>query len=197
MSKKTRNPEVPGNKIVDATATNQSRLLPGRDLLFDPGAGLLVDGDLDMRIASNGTWFYKGSPINRKPLVKLFASVLRRDEAGDYWLQTPVERARITVDDAPFTAVELEVRGSRKKQILGFRTNLDEWVEADSQHPLRIEQDPESGEPRPYILVRAGLEALILRPVFYQLVDLAVEDKDLGQAGVWSKNRFFTLGSSV
>ena len=131
-------------------------------------------------------------------LVKLFSTVLRRDDDGVYWLQTPVERARIEVEDAPFTAVECSSSGAGRAQILRIRTNLDDWVEVDGEHPIRVETDGETGEPRPYLLVRDRLEALILRPVYYQLVELAVEEAgDPGQAqvlGVWSKGEFFALG---
>jgi hypothetical protein len=158
-------------------------------------------GDFDMRIARDGTWFYHGSPIGRKPLVKLFASVLRREADGSYWLVTPVERGRIAVDDAPFVAVELTAQGSGSGQVLAFRTNLDETVEAGPGRPLRVSEDAASREPSPYVLVRPGreaqlgLEALIARPVFYQLVELAVPDPaDPGRLGVWSKGAFFALG---
>ena len=133
-----------------------------------------TDGDFDIRIAKDGTWFHEGSPITRKPLVRLFASVLRRDAEGAYWLQTPVEKGRIAVDDVPFVAVELSVKGAGGDQRLSFRTNLDDWVDAGAQHPLRITEGRESEGPSPYILVREGLEARILRPVYYQLADLAV-----------------------
>ena len=153
-------------------------------------------GDFDMRIARDGTWFYRGSPINRKPLVKLFSSVLRRAETGEYWLVTPVERGRIQVDDAPFTAVEVTASGSGADQELTFRTNLDDFVIADCDHPIRVSYHREGGEPSPYVLVRPGLEALILRPVFYHLVDLGeVRSVDgLDQLGVWSRGQFFVLG---
>jgi len=152
----------------------------------------------DIRIARDGTWFHEGAPIGRKPLVKLFASVLWRDEGGDYWLRTPVERGRIEVEDAPFTAVELSVKGEGRGQILAFRTNLDDWVEADSAHPLRVVEAPGTGEPSPYILVRERLEALILRPVYYELAELAEAAPDdaapAGCLGVWSNGVFFPLG---
>jgi len=155
-----------------------------------------------MRIASDGTWFYRGSPIGRKPLVKLFSTVIKRDDDGDFWLVTPVERGRIQVDDAPFTAVELVVSGSGSAQVLRFRNNVDDWVEAGLEHPIRVETNPETLEPRPYITVRDRLEALILRPLFYELVELAVEretgPEDAGQGselGVWSNGVFFPLGA--
>lgn len=151
-----------------------------------------ICGDFNIRIARDGTWFYHGSPIGRKPLVKLFAKVLRRDDAGQYWLITPVERGTIVVDDAPFVAVELSISGSGHDQRLTFRTNLDDEVSVDADHPIRVIEDNASGEPSPYVLVRDNLEALISRSVFYQLVDLGTE-KD-GRFGVWSAGRFFVLG---
>ncbi|HEY9556384.1 MAG TPA: DUF1285 domain-containing protein [Acidimicrobiales bacterium] len=166
-----------------------------------PGA----PGAYDIRIARDGTWFHEGAPIGRKPLVKLFASVLWRDDGGGYWLRTPAERGRIEVEDAPFTAVELSVTGEGVSQILAFRTNLDDWVEADAAHPLRVAGDPAGGDISPYILVRDRLEALILRPVYYELAELAVAAADDGAAaterlghclGVWSNGVFFPLGNA-
>jgi hypothetical protein len=153
-------------------------------------------GDIDMRIGHDGTWFYHGSPIGRKPLVKLFASVLRRENDGDYWLVTPVERARIRVDDAPFTAVEVNVQGRGRAQSLIFRTNLDDEVLMDAEHPLEVRFRGETAEPRPYLRVRDGLEARILRPVFYELVAMAepMPGGEAGVIGVWSGGRFFSLG---
>ena len=123
-------------------------------------------GDIDMRIGVDGTWYYLGSPIGRKPLVTLFSSVLRREARG-YVLVTPVEKVGIRVDDAPFVAVEMAVG---PEGALSFRTNVDEWVTAGVAHPLRFERRPD-GSRRPYVLVRPGLEALIARPVFYELVE--------------------------
>jgi hypothetical protein len=148
-----------------------------------------------MRIARDGTWHYRGSPISRQPLVKLFASVLRREPDGSYWLVTPAERGRVEVEDAPFVAVELNVSGKGHKQQLIFRTNLDDIVTAGSDNPLRIETAA-SGEPAPYILVRRRLEARLARPVFYELVELGGEAVVDGTAqfGVWSNGVFFRLG---
>ena len=149
-----------------------------------------------MRIGRDGTWFYRGSPIGRKPLVKLFSTVLRREQDGSFWLVTPVERGRILVDDAPFTAVELDVRGEGRETVLRFRTNLDDWIEAGPDHPIRVDFVAETQEPSPYILVRGELEALISRPVFYQLVEIAGEHRldDGIHLGLWSKGTFFSLG---
>lgn len=152
---------------------------------------------LEMRIARDGTWYHQGSPIRRKPLVKLFAGVLRRDEAGDYWLVTPVERGRIEVEDAPFIAVELTVEGQGADQAITFRTNVDDLVVADKAHPIRIVHDSATGEPTPYILVRDRLEARLARSVYYHLADLCVERQIGGRSvlGVWSGGTFFVLES--
>ncbi len=161
-------------------------------------ARLPIDcGDFEIRIGVDGTWYYRESPIGRKPLVRLFASVLSRDENGVYWLATPVERGRIHVDDAPFTAVEVTAAGAGRDQILTFRTNLDEEVELAVDHPIRVAIDPVSGQPRPYILVKDRLEARILRSVYYHLVELGGEERigDKPMFGIWSKNTFWPLGS--
>ncbi len=161
---------------------------------FDPGAAIC--GDFGIAIGRDGIWYYHGSPIGRKPLVKLFASVLRREEDGEYWLVTPVERGRILVEDAPFTAVEVTSEGSGRERILRFRTNLDDEIEAGPDHPIRVDHDLASGEPSPYVHVRGRLEARILRPVYYHLVELGDEERLDGDAmyGVWSKGHFFPLG---
>jgi hypothetical protein len=152
-------------------------------------------GDLDMRIARDGTWYYRGSAINRIPLVKLFASVLRRENDGSYWLVTPAERGRVTVEDVPFVAVAVDMQGQGRGQRLIFQTNLDEIVTADPDHPLRVETAAD-GTPAPYILVRPGLEARLSRPVFYELAELGQEEEIAGDRlfGVWSGGMFFSLG---
>ncbi len=153
-------------------------------------------GDIDMRIGRDGTWFYHGSPIGRKPLVKLFAGVLQRDDDGEYWLETPIEKCRIRVDDAPFTAVEMFVDGTARDRRISFRTNLDEKVIADAAHPIRVALDEHTSEPSPYVRLRDGIEALIVRAVFYDLVELGEEAVIDGEAvlGVWSCGRFFVIG---
>lgn len=152
-------------------------------------------GDLDMRIDRDGMWFYHGSPIDRKELVRLFASVLRREDDG-FWLVTPAERARIGVEDAPFVAVELTVEGRGRAQVLRFRTNVDDVIAAGADHPITVIADPETGHPRPYVRVRDGLDARIARPVYYELVELGHEETIDGCSayGVWSGSRFFGLG---
>lgn len=152
-----------------------------------------------MRIARDGTWFYRGSPIGRMPLVKLFSTVLKRDDKGEYWLITPVEKGRIAVDDAPFVAVELATSGAGRDQLLTMRTNLDEFVSVDQAHPIRVVHDPASGEPSPYVLVRDGMEARINRPVYYQLIELG-EEREVDGArrfGVWSGGHFFVLADAI
>jgi uncharacterized protein len=153
-------------------------------------------GDLAMWIARDGTWFYRGSPIARLPLVKLFASVLRREADGHYWLVTPAERGKIEVDDVPFLAVALTAEGEGREQQLIFTTNLDDIVTAGPDNPLRVETAA-NGEPAPYILVRDDLEARIVRPVFYELVELGREEQveSTTQFGVWSRGMFFRLGT--
>lgn len=162
----------------------------------DPG-GPQMCGDIDIRIARDGTWHYLGSPIGRKRLVKLFASVLKRDNSGDFWLVTPAEMCRIKVDDAPFTAVEMTVDQDKHGQKLIFRSNIDEIVTAGPDHPLRVEIDSKTGEPAPYIMIRDGLEALIVRSVFYDLVETGEEREKNGKKvlGVRSSGEFFEIGA--
>ena len=157
--------------------------------------GAQLCGDIDIRIARDGTWFYHGSPITRNSLVKLFASALRRDADGTFWIETPAEKCRVRVDDAPFLAVEMTVSGSGRKQRLSFRTNGDEIVTAGPDHPLRVAIDRASGAPAPHIYVRDGLEALIARSVYYDLVALGVEETGAAgtRFGVWSDGVFFPL----
>ena len=147
-------------------------------------------GDVDIAIDAHGQWFHEGSPIGRIGLVKLFASVLRREEDGDYWLVTPVERARIRVADAPFTAVAV---WRDDAGVVWFRTNLDDETPLDAAHPLRMAEGAVAGEPRPYVHVRRGLEARLLRPVFYALVEMA-EERD-GALVVASGGAEFPLGA--
>ncbi len=158
-------------------------------------------GDLPFRITRDGTWLYRNSPIGRKELVCLFASVLRREADGSFWLQTPAERGRIEVDDAPFVAVELDWHGVGRNQCLTFRTNVDKLVCAGRDHPIRVAHDILTCEPTPYLHLKAGggrfpLEARICRAVYYELVALAEPHEVLGRnmLGVWSEGCFFPLG---
>ncbi len=132
-------------------------------------------GEIDMEIRRDGTWFYMGTPIGRAPLVRLFSTVLRKDEDGETYLVTPVERVRIRVEDAPFTAVELAVAGTGDDQVLTFRTNVGDVVEAGPDHRLRFVDEDETGGMKPYIHVRGRLEALVARPVMYELVQAGEE----------------------
>jgi hypothetical protein len=127
-------------------------------------------GDLDMEIRGDGTWFYLGTPIGRMPLVQLFSSVLRKDEDGKTYLVTPVERVGIRVADAPFIAVEMDVSGTGDGQVITFRTNVGDVVEVGPEHPLRFVDEDRSGGLKPYVLVRGRLEALVARPVMYELI---------------------------
>lgn len=151
-------------------------------------------GDIDMRIARDGSWHYQGTPIGRPAMVRLFSTILRRD-GDDYFLVTPVEKVGIRVDDAPFVAVEMDVEGEGEGQCLRFRTSVDDCVTAGAEHPMRFVLDPQTGEPAPYVHVRANLEALIHRNLFYRLVELAVPREVAGQAwlGVWSGGEFFPI----
>jgi hypothetical protein len=151
-------------------------------------------GDLDMRIAADGTWFYLKTPIGRPALVKLFASVLKRE--GDlYFLVTPVEKCGITVDDAPFLAVEMSVQPTAGGAILHFRTNVDDWVACGPDHALRFEPEPHSGGLKPYLHVRRGLWAKVTRALFYDLVERGEEREVAGERmfGVASGLEFFAM----
>jgi hypothetical protein len=148
-----------------------------------------------MRIARDGTWFHQGSPIGRKELVKLFSTILRREPDGRFVLVTPAEKLDILVEDAPFIAVEATTEGEGAARQIIFRTNTDDLVAAGPDHPLRVETAPD-GTPRPYVHVRAGLEALVNRPVFYQLADLALAEggaEGAGPPGLWSGGAFFAF----
>jgi hypothetical protein len=158
-------------------------------------------GDLPFFIRRDGVWLYRGSPIERKELVCLFASVLRRDADGAWWLRTPAEHGRIEVEDAPFVAVELNWTGDGRRQILSFRTNIDQVVAAGPEHPIRVSHDLLTCEPTPYIRLRQGdgtypIEARIARAVYYELVALAVPEYAGPHLmlGVWSSGVFFPLG---
>jgi hypothetical protein len=170
------------------TAAKQA---PGRGLppvhLWNPAHC----GEIDIVIKKNGLWFHEGTPIGREALVRLFSTVLRKDPEG-YVLVTPVEKLAITVEDAPFIAIRVD----RDGEVLRFLTNVGDVVEAGPDHPIRVDTDPQSGEPRPYVHVRADLEALITRPVFYELVEMAGrgETPSGPMMGVASKGAWFVVG---
>ena len=185
-----QNPVKPSAESIAATARAASRRgLPPVHLWNPPDCG-----DLDMRIARDGTWFYLGMPIGRPELVRLFSTILRKD--GDrYVLVTPVEKVGIAVDDAPFVAVDFTVTGEGKTQALTFVTKLGDEASAGSEHPIRVERDPATGEPSPYVHVRASLEALIDRKSFYRLVEIGAHHESDGASwfGLWSGGRFFPI----
>ena len=174
------------------TSENSSNLPPVHD--WNPP----FCGDLDMRIARNGTWFYQGSPINRFALVKLFSSILKKED-GQHFLVTPVEKFRITVEDAPFVAVDFHVTGSGSAQSLTFETHVGDIVTAGPDSPMHISHHADSGEPSPYIIIRDGLDALIDRKTFYRLIDLGVHQKVNGESwfGVFSGGTFFPFTLSA
>ncbi|MEJ6393601.1 DUF1285 domain-containing protein [Gymnodinialimonas sp. 2305UL16-5] len=150
-------------------------------------------GDLDMEIKRDGTWFYEGTPIGRKPLVRLFSTILKLED-GKYFLVTPVEKVGIRVEDAPFVAVDLEASGTGDAQLITFTTNVGDSVIAGDAHAIWVERDAD-GEPSPYVHIRAGLEALIDRKSFYRLVDMgdSFEIDGVEMFGVWSGGRFFAM----
>jgi hypothetical protein len=152
-------------------------------------------GDIDMEIKADGTWFYRGTPIGRMPLVRLFSTVLRKDEDGRTYLVTPVEKLGIRVADAPFLAIEMDVSGGGEAQTITFRTNVGDVVEAGPQNPLRFVDEPQTGGLKPYLLVRGRLEALLSRPVMYELVGHGGEIELDGQTmfAVRSRGAVFPL----
>ncbi|MCS6624325.1 DUF1285 domain-containing protein [Roseibacterium beibuensis] len=190
-----------------ATATTDTAAKPGPDSLIAAAKqaqkeGKLppVDqwdppfcGDLDMEIKRDGTWFYEGTPIGRKPLVRLFSTILKR-EGDAYFLVTPVEKVGIRVEDAPFVAVDFEAAGEGPAQVITFKTNVGDTVIAGRENAIRVVRDA-NGEPSPYVHVRAGLEALIDRKSFYRLVDLGEAHEVEGEDwfGVWSTGEFFKI----
>lgn len=150
-------------------------------------------GDIGLEIKADGTWFYRGSPITRRPLVELFASVLRKDEDGKTYLVTPAEKVDVAVADAPFLAVEMQVQGEGRARQVSLRTNLDTWVQAGPEHPLRFVVQEPAGGLKPYVLVRGRLEALLVRAVYLDLVALATEG-DGDNPGFWSGGVWWPLG---
>lgn len=147
-------------------------------------------GDSAMRIARDGTWFHEGAPIGRMPMVRLFSTILRREPDGGYVLVTPAEKLDIAVEDAPFVAVELKSEGQGKDRRLAFRLNTGDMIVAGPAHPLRFEGKADG--PHPYLHVRAGLEALVARAVYYELAGIAIEEAD-SPAGLWSDGAFFSM----
>lgn len=181
----------PSNPLDLAAQIASDRPLPPVDRWNPP-----LCGDIDIRIARNGTWYHESQPIRRDRLVQLFASILRCDEDGSHYLVTPVEKWRIRVDDAPFLAVRLDASGTGRDQSLRFTTNVGDVVTADADHPLTVEYRTPDGEPSPYILVRGRLRALLSRAVFLEIAELGEEQPSATgrDYGVWSQGLFFRLG---
>ena len=193
MAKEGQRPVGGLDAIAGALGTASRKAVPPVHLWDPPFCG-----DLDLRIAADGTWHYLKTPIGRPALVKLFASVLRR-EGDKYYLVTPVEKCGIRVDDAPFLAVELKAETQAEQRLLHFRTNVDEWVACGPQHGLRFEPERAGGGLRPYLHVRCGLWAKVTRAVFYDLVELGEERDVDGEPmfGVASGAAFFAMQSAA
>lgn len=152
--------------------------------------------EFDIRIAADGNWYHEGGLIARPALVRLFASVLRREADGTYWLVTPVERGRIDVDDVPFIIIAADIEGADKDQVIRLRSNVEDEVVLGPDHPLVMRRAADGDDLRPYVAVRPGLEARIARPVYYELAACSVEGPD-GRIGVWSAGIFFGLDGEV
>ncbi len=153
-------------------------------------------GEMDMVIRSDGSWWHEGSRITRTPLIKLFASILRKDADGETYLVTPVEKIKIKVERGHFLATRVDIKGTGKNQAVFFTTNLDESVEVSKDRPLRVETDSVTLEPSPFVRVRANLEAALSRSVFYEIVERAVERETAEgpQLGLYAGGEFYPLG---
>ncbi|WP_417611417.1 DUF1285 domain-containing protein [Parasphingorhabdus sp.] len=176
-------PELASLSIAEIAELAEAQKLPPVDQ-WDPKE----TGDSEMQIAADGTWYHQGDPILRPAMVRAFSTILRREEDGSYALVTPYQKLSIQIDDAPFVAVELESEGKGAERTLAFRLNTDHLVVADASHPLRFGAD----KPQPYLTVRRGLEAVLARPVYYQLAELALEE-DADPIGIWSAGTFFPM----
>lgn len=176
-------PELASLSIAEIAQMAEAQKLPPVEQ-WDPQE----TGDSEMRIAADGSWYHQGDPINRPAMVRAFSSILRREADGSYALVTPYQKLSIMVDDVPFVAVELESEGNGAQRTLAFRLNTDHLVIANAEHPLRFGTD----KPQPYLQVRNGLEAVLARPVYYQLAELALEE-DSDPVGIWSNGTFFPM----
>lgn len=156
-------------------------------------------GDIDIRIARNGDWYYQGEKMAREALVRLFSTILRREDDGEYYLVTPVEKWRIQVEDAPLLAHSLEVSGQGEDQLIRLTTNTGESIQVDRQHPLKVDSYPGSDEPRPVVRLEHGLEARLVTAAFYELARYVTEQPDgnTSRVGVWSAGEFFELGEGA
>lgn len=178
-------PELASLSIAEIAELAEAQKLPPVDQ-WDPQE----TGDSEMRVAADGTWYHQGDPIRRPAMVRAFSSILRREPDDSYALVTPYQKLSITVDDVPFVAVELESKGSGAERTLAFRLNTDHLVVAGPDHPLRFGAD----KPQPYLQVRNGLEAVLARPVYYQLAELALEESS-DPVGIWSAGIFFPMAT--
>ena len=177
--------DITGLSLAEIARMVKERRLPPVET-WDPD----FCGHSAMRIARDGTWFHEGAPIDRPAMVRLFSTVLRREADGSYALVTPVEKLTIDVEDAPFIAVEVKSDGEGRDRRIAFRLNTGDLVTVDARHNVRFEQ--RNGSPHPYLHVRAGLEALIARPVYYELAELALAENN-DPPGLWSNGTFLAL----
>ena len=154
-------------------------------------------GDIDMRIKADGSWWHEGTRIGREKLVRLFSTILRKDDDGETYLVTPYEKVIVHVEDAPFLALRVDRVGEPgPDQKLVFTTNVGDFAVAGADLPIRVETDPVTEEPSPYVLIRGRLEAKLTRPVFYELANMAIDNPDGSNTmGVWSQGEFFVIGS--
>jgi len=178
-------PELASLSIAEIAELAEAQKLPPVDQ-WDPQE----TGDSEMRIAADGSWYHQGDPIKRPAMVRAFSNILRREADDSYAMVTPYQKLSIIVDDAPFVAVELESEESGAERTLAFRLNTDHLVVAGADHPLRFGAD----KPQPYLTVRDGLEAVLARPVYYELAELALED-GADPLGIWSAGAFFPIAT--
>lgn len=190
------------NRISFVTGLALDQLLSSLKGLSGPEAGAKpVDawnpthcGEAGLEILRDGTWRHEGTRMTREALVRLFASILRKDADGETYLVTPVEKIKVRVEDAPFLAIRVDRAGAGREQALVFTTNVGDIVTAGPERPLRVQFDPKTGEPRPYVLVRGRLEARVLRAPFFELADWSTEHE--GRTGVWSSGAFFPIDAA-
>ena len=182
-------PDLANLSLADIARLAQEKRLPPVDK-WNPDHC----GDSEMRIARDGTWFHQGSPIGREAMVRLFSTILRRESDGSYVLVTPVEKLSIEVEDAPFLAVELKSEGEGRSRALAFRLNTGDLIAAGPGNPLVIRETPDG--PHPYLHVRGGLEALVNRSVYYELMNLALDEAS-DPVGLWSNGAFYPLDGSA
>lgn len=182
-------PDLANLSLADIARLAQEKRLPPVDK-WNPGHC----GDSEMRIARDGTWFHQGSPIGREAMVRLFSTILRRESDGSYVLVTPVEKLSIEVEDAPFLAVELKSEGEGRSRALAFRLNTGDLIAAGPGNPLVIRETPDG--PHPYLHVRGGLEALVNRSVYYELMNVALDEAS-DPVGLWSNGAFYPLDGSA